>query len=138
MKMNQENYNKRHVKIDNAIFESCHAQFSAESQTIIHCKIKAYVIAPYGGWANISPNTYLINRQSNERLKLIYSENIPYAPHRHFFRNTHDCLIFTLVFQKIPETWTSFCLYEEADFGDGFYVGEVPKNKSGVYRIRVN
>ena len=136
--MNQENYSEKRVKIDNAIFESYYTQFSVESQTIIHCKIKAYEFVPNGGWANISPNTYLINRQSNDRLKLIYAENIPYAPHRYFFRNSNDCLNFTLLFQKIPETWQTFCLYEETNLGDGFFVAEVPKNKSGVYQIRIN
>ena len=131
-------FQKRLIVIDSSLKISASSDFELESQTIIHCMIKACEILQQGGWANISPNTYLINRQSDERLKLIYTENIPQAPHRHFFRHSNDCLYFTLVFQKLPETWTTFCLYEETALGDGFFVGEVPKNKSGVYRIRIN
>lgn len=138
MKMNQDNFSEKRFKVDSAILESYKTSLGIESQTIIHCKIKACEMLQQGGWANISPSTYLINHQSNERLKLIYSENIPQAPHRHFFRHSNDCLYFTLVFQKLPETWTTFCLYEETELGDGFFIGEVPKNKSGVYRIRIN
>lgn len=129
---------KRLVIIDRALKESIIPSFQIESQTILHCKIRAFEMFQNGGWANIHPNTYLINQQSKERLKLIYAENIPYTPHRHFFHHPKDILYFTLLFQKIPETWTTFCLYEETPLGDGFFVGEVPKNKSGVYRIRIN
>jgi hypothetical protein len=138
MELNQGKNSQRGINVDNAIIESYKVQLAVESQTIIHCKIKAFEMFQHCGWANISPNTYLINRLSNERLKLIYAENIPHAPHRHFFRHPNDTLYFTLLFQKIPETWTTFCLYEETAMGDGFFVGEVPKNKSGIYRIRIN
>jgi hypothetical protein len=136
--MNQENFSQKRFKVDSSILASYEAGLSTESQTIIHCKIKAYEIFQQGGWANISPNTYLLNRESNERLKLIYTENIPLAPHRHFFRHPKDCLHFTLLFKKIPETWKTFCLYEETALGDGFFVSEIAKNKSGVYRISIN
>ena len=138
MNVNENRHNKHDIILSNDILKSFSEALEFESQTIIHCKIKACEILQQGGWANISPSTYLISRQSDERLKLIYTENIPQAPHRHFFRHSNDCLYFTLVFQKLPETWTTFCLYEETALGDGFFVGEVPKNKSGVYRIRIN
>jgi hypothetical protein len=138
MKMNQGNSRENRVQIDIKLLEACNLYTIEESQTIIHCKIKAFAMFQQGGWANISPNTYLLNRQSNERLKLIHAENIPYAPHRHFFGHPKDVLYFTLLFQKIPDSWTTFCLYEETIMGDGFFVGEVPKNKNGIYRIRIN
>lgn len=85
MKMNQGNFSENRFKIDREILEFFKAGLSTESQTIIRCKINACEILQYGGWVNISPNTYLINRQSNEKLKLIYIENILHAPHRYFF-----------------------------------------------------
>lgn len=138
MELNQGKNSQKGINIDDTIIESFKMQLNVESQTIIHCKIKAFKLFKFGGWVNISPNTYLIHRDSDERLKLLYAENIPYTPYRYFFRTPHDCLYFTLIFQRIPETWTNFCLYEETQLGDGFFVGEVPKNKSGIYRIRIN
>ena len=133
--MNQENFSEKRVKIDRSILESYNAGLSIESQTIIHCKLKGCEMFHLWGWVNISPNTFLINRQSNERLNLLFAENIPQIPFRHYFRTPNDCLYFTLIFQKIPETWTTFCLYEETVLGNGFFVGDISKNKSGVYRI---
>jgi hypothetical protein len=131
-------FQKRQIIIDSGLKDSALSILKLESQTIVHCKLKACEIFQQGGWANINPNTYLINRQSNERLKLLFAENIPQTPHRHFFRTPGDCLSFTLIFQKIPETGKAFCLYEETPHGEGFFVGEIPKNKSGIYRIRIN
>lgn len=138
MNVNHDNFNNDRVKIDNSILDSYYGVLDIESQTVVHCKITAYEMIQHGGWANISPNTYLINQLSNDRLKLIYSENIPYTPHRYFFKNQKDCLYFTLIFPKIPNSWTSFSLYEETSLGCGFFMGEIPKNKSGVYRILLN
>jgi len=129
---------KRLTIINSSLKQAILSALELESQTTLHCKIRGAEIYQHGGFANINPNTFLINRQSNERLKLLHAENIPYAPHRYIFRHPNDFLYFTLLFQKIPETWTTFCLYEETAFGDGFFVGEVPKNKSGIYRIRIN
>jgi hypothetical protein len=129
---------KRLIVINSSLKQIMLSALELESQTTLHCKIRGTEIYQHGGWANINPNTFLINRHSNERLKLIHAENIPYTPHRYFFRHPNDFLYFTLLFQKIPETWADFCLYEETPFGDGFFVGEVPKNKSGIYRIRIN
>ena len=112
------------------------SEFSA---TIIHC---SYYSKPYyknGGRVCIAVTTYLINKNEyRNRLQLLHAINIPIAPDKHFFRRNSELLRFTLMFEKLPYHWTTFNLCEDPKVGKhGFFVNNIQKNNTGVYRIIV-
>lgn len=118
------------------------SSFEEEKYTILHCTYFSKYEAWQKGWVRIHKTTYLGNSNDRKvRLPLLHAINIPYAPKRHFFKRHYEKLLFTLVFDKIPDHWDSFFLREEAKSGkdDGyFFKYGIQKTENGIYYICVD
>lgn len=99
---------------------------SEERQTILHCSCgEDYA---YRIW----PSTFLIEHGSNKRAKLITAFNISFAPQW----TLNDGKGFTLIFEGLSKTCTSFDLKEIIPQEGGFEVLNIHRNSSDVYQVR--
>ncbi|MBL7917695.1 MAG: hypothetical protein JNM96_04810 [Bacteroidia bacterium] len=98
---------------------------SEERQTIIHCTCGddyAYRI-----W----PSTFLIEKETGRRTKLLTAFNISFAPNW----TLNDGKGFTLIFEGLSKACTMFDLIEEIPQAGGFEVRDIPRNKMDVYQV---
>jgi len=82
-----------------------------------------------GGWIRISKDTFVRDKKTQKKYKLIHAENIPIAPTNHHFKTTNDWTYFSLSFEPIPESVKLFDLIE-AEPGD--------RTDFNFYDIRLN
>ncbi len=64
-----------------------------------------YVATSYfvnGGWIRISADTYIVMKETGEKLKLTHADNIPVAPEKHHFDSNKDWQFFSLYFPPLP------------------------------------
>ena len=98
---------------------------SEERQTIVHCTCGddyAYRI-----W----PSTFLIEKNSGKRAKLITAFNISFAPNW----TLNDGKGFTLIFEGLNKDCSSFDLVEIIPQAGGFEVKDIPRNSMDVYQV---
>lgn len=79
-----------------------------------------------GGWVSISDKTFIRPSGSDIRLKIIKAYNIPFSPQKHFYRNKHDKLWFTLVFPGLPNDCSHFDFIEGYSSKNNFNFYTVP------------
>ena len=98
---------------------------SEERQTIIHCSCgDDYAF-------RIWPTTFLIEHDSNKRAKLITAFNISFAPQW----TLNDGKGFTLIFEGLSKSCTSFDLKEMIPEEGGFEILNIKRNKMDVYTV---
>lgn len=98
---------------------------SEERQTIVHCTCGddyAYRI-----W----PSTFLIEQGTGRKAKLLTAFNISFAPQW----TLNDGRGFTLIFEGLSKSCTSFDLVEEIPQDGGFEARNIPRNKMDVYQV---
>ncbi len=98
---------------------------SEERQTIIHCTCGddyAYRI-----W----PSTFLIEKESGRKAKLLTAFNISFAPNW----TLNDGKGFTLIFEGLSKGCAVFDLIEEIPQAGGFEVRDIQRNKMDVYQV---
>lgn len=66
-----------------------------------------------GGWAQISPQSFIRPVGSDMKLMLVKAVNIPYAPNKHYFKSHTEILIYTLYFPRIPAGTLTIDIIEE-------------------------
>ena len=69
--------------------------------TIVYCKHVASIIYDKGGWVNIRPGTYLMDRETDKKYKLISAKGIPVSPRKHYYRTKGQSLTFSLLFPRL-------------------------------------
>lgn len=74
------------------------------SNTIVHCLHTASFQYAKGGWVNIRPNTYLIDRATSIKYPLLEAKGIPTAPGKHQYAFKGQVLSFRLIFAKLPSS----------------------------------
>ena len=121
------------IKIDISTRKQLKESFREESQTIVHCRYVSKRKYINGGWVNIFPTTYLVN--GDEKLELLYADNIPMAPEYHFFNHPGEIKEFTLFFPAIPKDWKMFKMVEECFSEKGFIVNNIHRNDDGIYHL---
>ncbi len=99
-----------------------------ERQTIFHCSYNPEAAV------RIWPSTFLIEKESGRRVKLITAFNISFAP-EWTFGNTHN--YFTLVFEGLSKECSMFDLVEIIPLPDPFEVRNIARNKTDVYSVRI-
>ena len=98
---------------------------SAERQTIVHCTCgDTYA---YRVW----PTTYLIEKGSNRKAKLITAFNISFAPQW----TMNDGKGFTLIFEGLSKECAVFDSVEIIPQAGGFEVRDIVRNNSDVYQV---
>ncbi len=78
--------------------------------------------------------TYLIDKVSSARSKLVHAENISLAP---VWTRIPDGgrYAFLLIFSGLPKSCKQFNLVEEISQPGGFYLENISRNESDVYHI---
>jgi hypothetical protein len=97
-----------------------------ERQTIVHC-----VYNPMAA-VRVWPNTFLVEKESGKRAKLITAFNISFAPEWTFASTKNE---FTLIFEGLSKECTFFDLIEDIPLPDPFVVKDIPRNQTDVYYI---
>jgi hypothetical protein len=80
--------------------------------------------------------TYLIDKVSGYRSKLVHSENISLAP---VWTQIPDGGIysFLLIFTALPKSCQTFDLLEDIPQAGGFFIGDITRNQTDVYHIDI-
>lgn len=105
-----------------------------ERQVIVHCLFSS----PPGEemLIRIWPTTVLFDPQSGIEAKLIHIENITYFPEWTPIPSGKDYW-FTLIFSGLPKSCRQFHLIEKIPQSGGFFVSDIARNQTDVYRIRI-
>lgn len=78
--------------------------------------------------------TVLISHQSDYKSKLLHVENITLFPNWTLVE-PHKNHLFTLLFERLPKSCTSFDLVEEIPEYGGFEIRNIHRNKQDVYHV---
>jgi hypothetical protein len=102
---------------------------SEERQTIVHCTCTGEQDYAYRIW----PTTYLIERGSGRKAKLLTAFNISFAPEW----TLNDGRGFTLIFEGLSKQCSVFDLKEIIPQAGGFEVNGILRNKTDVYQVTI-
>lgn len=103
-----------------------------ERLVIVHC----FMYFPQGGRLRIWKSTYLIDKYSGHRSRLVNVFGVSIAP-VWMLVDAGQSVHFTLTFERLPSSCVFFDLVEEIPEHGGFYVGNIVRNKADVYKIRI-
>jgi hypothetical protein len=81
-------------------------------------------------------STYLVDKNSGSRSKLIHAENISFAPIWTLIPDNVS-YSFLLIFSALPKSCQSFDLIEDIPQPGGFLVKNINRNESDVYHIDI-
>jgi hypothetical protein len=100
-------------------------------QVIVHASITCRA-----SWelVRIWKSTFLIDRASGFQSRLLHASNISIAPNWTPIVQGQT-IRFTLVFEALPKTCTAFDFTEIIPEPGGFFIENIPRNQSDVYRI---
>jgi hypothetical protein len=113
------------MKTENEVLEKTETLVEAERQTIVHCTCpETYA---YRVW----PSTFLIERGTGKKAKLITAYNISFAPQW----TINDGKGFTLIFEGLSKECTVFDLQEIIPQAGGFEANGILRNNSDVYQV---
>ncbi len=101
---------------------------SEERQTIIHCTYNPMHAV------RIWPSTFLIEKESGRRAKLITAFNISFAPEWTIGSLSNR---FTLIFEGLSKDCSQFDLMEIISLPEPFVGLNIQRLQSDVYNIRV-
>lgn len=107
------------------------AEVREDSFVYVHCYF-------HNAWKDmlirIWKTTFLIDRTSDIRSKLVHVENISLAP---VWTQIPDGVTysFLLIFSGLPKSCRQFDLVEEIDQPGGFFIENISRNETDVYHI---
>lgn len=116
------------------LLEALQPKIEVEKQVIVHCCFPAQPHADM--LIRIWSSTFLVDESNGHRSSLIHHENITLYPYWTEVPPMKDYW-FTLVFSGLPKSCKSFDLIEEIPQEGGFWVKNIPRNKSDIYRVRI-
>ncbi len=122
------------VLIDEATRLALSAQHAEEGQVILHVTYNSTDVME---WIRIWPTTYLVPFPASEKVQLIHAYNIGIYP-KWLVLEACKPHIFTLVFGALPKSCTSFDLWEKIPEPGGFFIGDIQRNKSDVYHLKMH
>lgn len=121
-------------KIAPEILAQIEEQFEQEKQVIVHCCFQNnYTL---GNLVRIWPSTFLEDKFTGYRSKLIFWENIAVFPYWKDIPPVKE-YCFTLVFSGLPKECKVFDFVEEVMHGSGFLVTDIERNESDVYTLKL-
>ena len=125
-----------HIKPDIAkeILEMLKPESLEEKQVIVHCCFPASPM--WGNLIRIWPSTILIDEKLGHESRLIHVENIAIFPYWTEVSPMKD-FWFTLIFSGLPKDCKSFDLKEIIPEEGGFYIQNIKRNSSDVYRVKI-
>lgn len=90
-----------------------------------------------GNLIRIWKSTYLFDKDSGHKSELLFSENITLFPYWTEVPPMKD-FWFTLVFSSLPKDCTQFDLEEVIPESGGFFVKNIKRNSSDIYRVKIS
>ena len=121
-------------KIAEEILQALQTQTQEEKQVIVHCCFPASPF--FGNLIRVWQSTFLIDEQSGHKSQLIHAENISIFPYWTEVPPMKD-FWFTLVFSGLPKECKKFDLKEIIPEEGGFWVQNIKRNGSDVYRVKL-
>lgn len=103
-----------------------------ERQTIVHC---SHFMNP-GDGIRVWRTTFLIESPSGKKRKLLHAENITMHP-TWTVADKSGFHRFTLYFEGLSKTCSSFDLVEEIPQPGGFFIKDIIRNNSDVYKVEI-
>lgn len=125
---------KKHPEVDIAALSRIEPAVLDDSFVYVHCYFQ-------NKWSNmlirIWKTTFLIDRRSGLRSKLLHAENISIAP---VWTQVPDGARFSflLIFSGLPKACKRFDLLEEIAQPGGFFIKDISRNDRDVYHIDVS
>jgi hypothetical protein len=101
---------------------------SPERQTIVHCTYNPDAAV------RVWPTTFLIEKETGRRAKLLTAFNISFAPEWTFASNGNK---FTLIFEGLSKGCRQFDLVEVIPLPDPFIIRDIPRTHSDVYHVKI-
>ena len=121
-------------KIAEEILQALQTKTEEEKQVIVHCCFSA---TPYfGNLIRIWHSTVLIDEVLGHESKLIHVENISMFPYWTEVPPMKDYW-FTLVFSGLPKDCKKFDLKEIIPEKGGFWIQNIKRNGTDVYRVKI-
>ena len=80
--------------------------------------------------------TFLIDKASSHRSKLVHVENISYAPEWTAIPE-NAAYQFLLIFEALPKGCEIFDLLEDIPQPGGFFISSIMRNKKDVYHVYI-
>lgn len=80
--------------------------------------------------------TFLVDKSSSHRSKLVHAENISYAPQWTVIPE-NKLFQFLLIFEALPKGCELFDLLEDIPQPGGFFVDSIMRNKKDVYHVYI-
>ncbi len=116
------------------ILEQIQTLNETEKQVIVHCCFPGdYAL---GSLIRIWPSTFLIDQKIGHMSKLVHAENISMSPYWTEVPPFKD-FWFTLIFSGLPKGCQEFDLQELIAEEGGFYVPNIKRNKTDIYRVKI-
>ena len=97
---------------------------------IVHCRFQG------GGAIRVWHSTFLIDRGSEHRSKLLHVENIALFPQWTII-SENSGIRFTLFFEALPKSCTQFDLHEIISQPGGFFIEGIKRNELDVYQVEI-
>ena len=120
------------IKIDQDLKTEILSQVQEENTVIVHCTYDSI----FGGSIRIWNSTFLIDKASGDRSKLLHAENITFAP---VWTPTPEgkSFRFTLIFSGLPKSCEFFDLLEDIPEAGGFFIQNIKRNKDDIYQVNI-
>lgn len=120
--------------IDVDVLTSIDPDSLTDSYVYVHCHYQNVYDEMF---IRIWQTTFLIDRASGSRAKLVHVENISYAPVW-----THipgkQLYTFLLIFSSLPKDCKTFDLVEDIPQAGGFFVSGISRNEQDVYHVAID
>lgn len=119
------------TKLDKKLKLSSQELTDSEGQVIVHCVCH---LSTYSEAIRIWETTYLVDRNSEHRSKLLYSDGISLFPtwtNVKFKKNAR----FSLIFSRLPKSCLLFDLVEDIPESNGFKASSIKRNNTDVYQV---
>ena len=119
------------IELDEQTVKSLEGYTDNEGQVIVHCSYYST-----GESLRIWKTTFLTDRDSGHRSRLLHAENITFYPQwTEVPRGT--TARFTLVFSPLPKGCKAFSLIEDIPQPGGFHIRNIRRNREDVYRVMI-
>lgn len=119
------------VEIDEKTRKSLMSDSENEGQVIVHCAYHSL-----GESLRIWKTTFLVDKGSGHRSRLLHAENITFYP-EWMPVPVGTTARFTLLFSRLPKGCKVFNLLEDIPQMGGFHIKNIRRNKSDVYHVEI-
>ncbi len=119
--------------VDIEVLAAVEAEVLEDSYVYVHCYIDSDARDML---IRIWRTTFLVDRNSGSRSKLVHAENVSFAPLWTMVPDGKN-YNFLLIFSSLPKSCTQFDLIEEVPSSGGFHISNIQRNMRDVYHINI-